>query len=293
MQVQVLRPPTDSFTEDPKSEYVDVHGLLSLAEALIRPDRELGIGPTHLLFSGSHGVGKSLAAACLRQRLACPMGVVECSEGLQDYALRGAYVILPAGSTAFNLGPFPLAVEIANETGMCLLCAEEISRLPPNTQTEFNKLCESWSGQIYVPQLGKVFSLSDGAYVAIIGTMNPSKYGGAFELNHDLSSRFTELEFPHPDIDSEASILSTTCPFADRATVAKLVTVAGDLRNARLRYEVSTRDLVAVLRNSHKLGGIKKPLELLVNKYSGSDRDTVEDRIGAVFTTTPLKGGWL
>ena len=109
-------------------------------------------------------------------------------------------------SVYFQLGVIPLAIEIANKVGHCVLVFEEINSLTPYMQKILNGLLD-WRHGVYVPELKRHYRLKDGAKLLVVGTMNPSTYGGTFELNEDLRSRFASLYFDYPDEDEEAEIL--------------------------------------------------------------------------------------
>lgn len=176
-QVQITRPNVQELLPRPDADYVDVHGVLDVALNLVCP-RDPAQPSSNILLNSAHGMGKTLAAATLAlkigERLGKPVPIVvyDCSEDTRNHHLLGSSHILPDGTTSFVLGPFPLAIELANEVGFCILNAEEISALTPGAQKQFNAMTD-WRRSVFVPQLGRHFHLQKEARLAVVGTMNP------------------------------------------------------------------------------------------------------------------------
>lgn len=301
MDISVIWP--DAASLDPKVEhpYIDIHGILEKSLDLALPEKWVGkLGDpdapssSNLLFNSMHGLGKTLLVATLGVELSkrinrpIPMVVYDCSEDTRNYHLIGSTTLQADGSTAFVPGPFPLAIEMANREGICVLCAEEISALTPGAQKQFNSMTD-WRNGIFIPQLGTFMRLKRGARVIIAGTMNPSAYGGVYSLNADLRSRFDESIIPVPSMEQEQEILSSLFPGLDAGIIEKAAQLAKDTRSRATDYKLSTRDLVHLLNNYRKLGKMDYPLELVANKFDGSDRNMVADRIHAIFSVTVPK----
>lgn len=291
MNVNIIRPSLEDRVPVVATPYVDVHGILDEVLKLILPSGS-DVPPSNVILNSLHGLGKTLIANTLaveagkRLKKPVPLVVVECSEDTREYHLRGSAMQLPDGSTGFVLGPMPLAIELANEAGFCILNVEEISKLPPGTQGQFNAMTD-WRRSVDVPQLGKAYRLNPGCHVVVVATMNPAMYGGVYNLNVDLRSRFNEYIVPLPDAKQEAKILKTVCPWADGALIENACRLAKDTRTDATEYKVSTRDLVQLLQNIRRLGNEKGPLQLLANKFEeGQERDLVKDRIKATFSVT-------
>lgn len=287
-KIQIIKPSPDELIPAPKVEYVDVNHYMDNALKLIWPDTSNDVPSSNVLFNSAHGMGKTLLVANLAVKLAehvgvpVPLVVYDCSEDTRDHHLRGSYSIMPDGSTAFVLGPFPLAIELANEVGACVLCAEEISALTPGAQKQFNCMTD-WREGIFLPQLGRNFNLKKNARVIVIGTMNPSAYGGVYTLNADLRSRFDEFVLAYPKKEEEEKILRKVCSFAKPDVIDHACTLARDSRTDATDYKLSTRDLVKLLQNFEKMGEKNIPLTLIANKFEEQERSTIVDRIKASF----------
>ena len=306
MSIEIITPEAETlFPPKGLDSYVDVHGILEAAISLAVPTCptcgdtwapgtancacDLAFLPSSsLLLNGPHGVGKSLLAANLAVQLGkklgreVPMVTFDCSEDTREYHLKGTAMAASDGSTPFVLGPFPAAIHLANELGISVFCAEEISALTPGSQKIFNVLTD-WRNSLYLPQISKLYALKPGHRVIVIASMNPEAYGGVFTLNKDLRSRFDEFAVPLPGMASEKKILKTVCPWADSGLIEKACQFARDSRTDTFEYDLSTRDLVKLLQNIRKMGDTVIPLLLVANKFEGSEKATILDRIHATF----------
>lgn len=175
--INIIRPSLEDRVPTLGTPYVDVHGILDEILKLILPNGA-DVPPANVILNSLHGLGKSLLAHTLaieagkKLKKPVPLVVVECSEDTREYHLRGSAMQLPDGSTGFVLGPMPLAIELANEAGFCILNVEEISKLPPGTQGQFNAMTD-WRRSVDIPQLGKQYRLEQGCHVVVVATMNP------------------------------------------------------------------------------------------------------------------------
>lgn len=284
----IIRPTLDEKVPVVTIPYVDIHGLLPQLLTLVLPD-DSDTPPANVLLNSIHGLGKTLLASTLaveagkRLKKKVPLVTVECSEDTREFHLRGSVTQMSDGSTGFVLGPLPLAIELANEAGFCILNVEEIAKLPPGTQGQFNAMTD-WRRSVEIPQLGKTYKLREGCHVVTVGTMNPAMYGGVYSLNVDLRSRFNEFIVPIPEPAEEARILKKVCPWSKADVIENLCRLAKETRTEATEYKVSTRDLVQFLQNLRRLQEIKPCLQLLANKFEdGRERDLVRDRINGVF----------
>jgi hypothetical protein len=298
-KIKVIAPKVEDHIPSPDSEYIDVHGILDTSLSLVAPqewiDEEEGAPPSsNLLFNSPHGMGKSLLSATLAVKLSellskpVPAIVFECSEDVRDYHLKGNFVLNDDGSTSFVLGPFPAAIHLANEAGCCVLVAEEISALTPGAQKQFNCMTD-WRKGLYIPQIGTYYGLEGNARVIVVANMNPEGYGGVYSLNADLRSRFDECIIPYPSMEEEEQILKAICTYTDPGVIEKACQLARDTRpgckgKQTFDYQLSTRDLVKLVENIHKLKNETEiPLQFVLNKFEGEDWATVENQIVAIF----------
>lgn len=291
---KILWPSIESMLPGDVPPYVDIHGILEDVLTLVTPPKSHSefAKPSNILLNGHHGLGKSLLAANVskelekRTGLSVPMVTFDCSEDTFELSLMGGSRVVAGGETPFVPGPFPTAIHLANETGLCVLCVEEISALTPGSQKVVNRLTD-WRTGLYVPDANQVFRLKEGSHLVLIATMNPSGYGGVYSLNDDLRSRFDEIHVKFPAPKQEAKILRVRCPFADRGIIDQAIRMAADSRSRATEYSLSTRDLVRFISNAHRLRdrpqGLDFALEMIANKFEGSDRDTMVDRIKATF----------
>ena len=137
----------------------------------------------------------------------------------------------------------------------------------------------------------KSWRLEKDANLIVIGTMNPPTYGGTFELNEELESRFASRYIPYPDDEHEMIILRDYC--GDEKLMKNLILLANHTRNSESGYAISPRDLVSVLRiyasyieqGDSKDDAIHRALEDgITGKYnSPDDREAIEREIHNLF----------
>lgn len=289
--VSVLWPDVNELTGAVKEKYIDVHGILDRCITRTTAALNRGVRPKNILLNSKHGLGKTLMAANVVEELRAslkmqiPLIVFDCSEDTKEHNMKGTFTLQPDGSTMFVPGPIPLVIEMANRTGLAVLCLEEMSALTPGAQKIVNSITD-WRSGVYMQQLGKVIRLRPGAQLIVMGTMNPSVYGGVYTLNSDLRSRFVEEVVPWPTMDQERKILRATCPSALSDVIDRAVQLGKDTRSSATEYNLSTRDLVTLVDEITDMPKhLDKVLLCVANKFEGSDRDLVADRIDAIFST--------
>ena len=279
--IQIERLPTEAYAAPDNLRYSDSVGLHSLFDRLAFDGDLILVGPK--------GVGKSLAIAAYAAKHKHPLVTYDCSEDVRRNHLIGSFV-LRGNETPFVLGPLPTAIEIANETGHCILTLEEVNSLTPQVQKILNGLTD-FRRRIEVPEAGKVFALKPEAKLWVTGSMNTAGYGGTYQLNEDLASRVRLVTVDYPEPAEEKAILKSalTPAAASKVTaslVDRLLTLAKETRQkGALEYALSTRDLVQILSDYPKLGD-KLTFQLVLGKYEGETRETMKKRIQSTMGVT-------
>ena len=291
---QILKTPASELVPDPKTPFVDVNGILDDCLDYITPHPEIPV--QNLILNSDHGLGKTLLCAHLTKKLGeklslpVPMITFDCSEDTREWDLIGMPTVLGDGTTAFQLGPFPLAIDLANEVGCAVLLMEEISALPPGAQKVCNRMTD-WRNGIYVAPVGTMYRLNPDATLIVLATMNPSVYSGVYSLNQDLRSRFGEERIAAPTRAQLEKILKKVCPWAKSENIKKAAQLVDETRGEAVDYTLSTRDMVQLLgKIQRKKGALESPLRQVVNKYEDSEMGTMSDRIDAIFATNLKKG---
>ncbi len=296
MTTPLIIPSVETLYQHPRTPYVDVDGLLDESLDLIEPVEDESIPPANILYNSPHGLGKSLLVAHLSvelgKRLGCkvPLIVFDCHQDTREYHLRGTGQITGEGSE-FVPGPIPLAIEMATQHKVAMVCFEEINSLTSGAQKMLNGLTD-WREGIYIPQIGRMFRVPAGCLLVVVATMNPSSYGGVYSLNQDLKSRFNEKVLSWPSKDNEKKILAAVCGYAAKADIERAAQLALNLRGKATEYQLSTRDLVQLLQNIKRFILKGRPnahelaLTMLANKYEGGERNTAIEMIKDVFSTS-------
>jgi MoxR-like ATPase len=300
--VELLRPPVQDFIHESPA-YADTHGLVDLYNRVAYKH--------NLLVKGPKGGGKSLSVTHFAAGTSTPQIYLNCSEDTKDKHMVGNFVIRP-GSTAGSiespwvLGALCMAIDVANEYGRCILTLEEINALTPQVQKQLNSLLD-FRKSVVVNQLARSFSLREGAFLWVVATMNPSVYGGTYELNEDLRSRWVEVEVDYPDKRQERRIVDTNVPYdgfiLDPALdkdqnkkkwdemVDQCIKLANETRGSSTQYALSSRDVVSLVKLIKDVG-LEQALQLMVCKFEGDDRKTVIARVTSNFKGVYPKESW-
>lgn len=255
--------------------------------------------PFNILFVGPKGTAKTLLIAWWAAQHKIPLIQFDCSEQTKRRDALGRFRPIGNQQIDFMIGDLARAIHLANKHGACILSFEEINALTPAMQKVLNQLLD-WRRHVYIPEIGRTFRLKDDAKLIITATCNPTYYGGTFELNEDLRSRFVEYEVPYPTEQEERRILASL--FVDYDSeyldefVTKLTRLAAETRNARnkneLGYALSTRDIEQMLKSFldfivvYKEQGSSDPetdalrlmKKTLLSKYDIKEREFLEMR---------------
>ena len=293
-QIRIVEPSVSESISSPEMEYIETSDKLleTSMSLLVNKNGEFHNRPANILYISSQGLGKTLLVATVRKKLSekigfeIPMVSVDCSQDWKEYKMKGT-VMGVGDETPFVLGAVTGAITMANKAGAAILNLEEINSLTPGGQKMMNSITD-WRQSVYVEMLAKKYSLDKGKKLIILATMNPSGYGGVFSLNQDLRSRFSEIRVGYPSSSDENNILKTLHPDVAVSVVDRLVTLASEIREKRtaFSYGLGTRDLSRLLSNYEITGNLELVLAIdLANKFDGSERATVVDRINAHFDT--------
>lgn len=265
-------------------DYVARQGLVYVDTRELHPLYEKLAFLSNLVLVGPKGIGKSLSVAAYCAKKGYPVITFDCSEDVRRSHLLGMFI--PRGAeTPFVLGPLTTAFEIANEVGHCVLIFEEVNALTPQMQKVLNGTTD-FRRAIDVPECKRVFRLKPEAKLWIVGTMNNAVYGGVYALNEDLKSRLRMVPVDYPKKDDErrivAEVLHQSGVPGEAGLLAKLLTLAQETRQGAIEYALSTRDVVQIMEDAHRIG-LNRALWIASGKFEGSDRAAVLQRIESIF----------
>lgn len=261
-------------------KYVDTFELLPMFQRLCFNPSTRAFDPPNILLTGFKGNGKSLLFAYLAEQNQIPYLALDCNEETKERHIKGGFVA-KSGSTPFVLGTVANAIQVANEVGAAMLVFEELSALSPQRQKELNSLTD-FRKKIEIPELSWRLELQPNCKLFVAATMNPAgPYGGTYELNEDLKSRFIEIDLPYPPPGAEKRILREMCPEGVQVpdeVLEKLVAIAKETRQEATGYALSPRDLVQLLHVFIRMGW-EDALFLIGQKFAHEDRTLVLKRI--------------
>ena len=272
--MDIIRLAADDYRPGSDLPYYDAYALHELYERIAFKANSILVGPK--------GIGKSLSVAAWGGKKNYPVITFDCSEDVRRAHLIGSF-ILKGDVSPFVLGPLTTAYEIANEVGHCILVLEEVNALTPQMQKVLNAASD-FRNKIEVPEAERVFRLRDGAKLWIMGTMNTAVYGGVYQLNEDLKSRFRMLPLDYPNPEQLMDIVTTaSSALPDPKTVKKVITLATEAQQKEgLAYQLSPRDVVQILEDITNVG-LEDGLWMSSGKFEDMDRETYFRRIRSVF----------
>jgi MoxR-like ATPase len=280
--IETVRLPAEAYRSNAAISYSDINGLHDLFDKIAFKSNLIVVGPK--------GVAKTMACAAWAAKHEVPLVTFDCSEDVRRGHLYGHY-ITKGDDTPYVLGPITTAFEIANEVGHCILALEEINALTPQMQKILNSLAD-WRKKIELPEVGRVFELEGDAKLWVYGTMNTSVYGGVYDLNEDLKSRFRMINIGYPTEEQEKKIVSDLFPkwnipaikvgAQSLSIIEGVLTLARETRQQSMEYALSTRDVVQILEDT-QAAGLNNALWMCMGKFEGQDRMTLYERMKSVF----------
>ena len=264
-------------------DYAPTKDLVYVDTLMLHPLFDKLAFRSNLILVGPKGIAKTLSVAAWAAKQDCPIITFDCSEDVRRGQLIGTFA-LRGGESPFVLGPIPSAIEIANERGQCVLCFEEINALTPQCQKMLNSISD-FRRKIELPECRQVFRLDTDAKLWVVGTMNFSVYGGVYELNEDLKSRFRILPLKYPSKGDEMGIIQQVLGKLDakeKELVKNLLTLAHETRQKSLAYALSPRDLLQIILDARACG-LETALWLASGKFEGQDREYYKTRVESIF----------
>lgn len=262
-------------------DFAPIQGLKYVDTAKLHPLFDKIAFHSNVILVGPKGIAKTLSVASWAANNEIPLVTFDCSEDVRRSHLIGM-LTLRGNESPFLLGPIPTAIEIANEQGHCVLCFEEVNALTPQCQKILNPIGD-FRRKVEVPECRRVFRLDPGAKLWVTATMNFSVYGGVYELNEDLKSRFRMIPLEYPSKGEEKGILNQIFGKGlDKNVVRDILTLAHETRQKSLAYSLSTRDVVQVIEDI-ELCGLQTALWMASGRFEGQDRDFYKTRVKSIF----------
>lgn len=220
---------------------------------------------------GPRGSGKSTAIRELARANNCEYITLQCAANMQIDSLIGTWTV-ENGNTVFVDGPLTRAVR----TGAWLL-AEEANVINPGVWSAVNTLTDKTGEPLRLPT-GEVVSQTDGFRLVLLFNEG-SQYQGTREVNAALKRRLVPIYADYPTPAAECRILSGMCPTLGQGMTNSLVFIAGMIRAANLRFDLST-DILARWANMVNHG---------VGTWPECYRMAVLDMLGAPEITGPQR----
>lgn len=196
---------------------------------------------THYLITSEKGMGKTLLVYHIALKHDIPIIMLSCSSATRESDLLGKTQLDTDGSY-FQLGILPIAVELANHYGKCIIYLDELNALDEQMQKILNSLLDE---RRCVIANGKEYRVRDGCKLQAIATTNPLGLG-TNTIIEDLKSRFPfGREWVYSN--DHFNVFAWSMPDEDKTLFMRF---AEDLRALRIKdslsYSLSTRDMKAI-----------------------------------------------
>lgn len=172
---------------------------------------------------------------------------------------------------------------------------------PHTTHLEYETI--QYDGMVIDVEVTKNRTLCAGEDGKFLFVSN-SVYGGTYELNEDLRSRWIDVDLGYPNRAQERAIIDANVTFTPRpapdpnkqlaewnSMVDTFIKLGGETRTGNTQYALSSRDLVTHVRLVKDLG-LEQALQLLVCKFEGDDKKTILSRISTNFKGIHPKETW-
>lgn len=123
-----------------------------------------------LILKGAKGTGKTMGVeqwACTRK---VPFLRKSCTADTSDRQLLGSHTLKSFDESFFTMGCLTASVDVANETGKCVLVLEEINALNEEAQKAINGIAD-YRKEVDLPHVGRVFRLREEVRATQAGTI--------------------------------------------------------------------------------------------------------------------------
>ena len=190
-----------------------------------------------VMLKGPTGCGKTRFVEHMAYRLERPLITVACHEDLFASDLIGRY-LLKDDETVWVDGPLTRAVRMG---AICYL--DEVVEARKDTTVVIHPLTDN-RRMLSIDKKGEIIQAHPDFLMVI--SYNPGYQSVLKDLKQSTRQRFVALSFNYPEPEDESRIVATEAK-VDMNTAARLVTLAGKIRNIRehgLTEGASTRLLI-------------------------------------------------
>lgn len=142
---------------------------------------------TPLILKGPKGAGKTLNIEQWAYERKVPFLRKSCTAETADRHLLGAFTLKSFDESYFTLGVLAAAIDVANQTGRCVLVLEEINALNEEAQKSVNSVAD-YRREVDLPHIGVVYRLNEAVVAPFEGTVLEVEVLNEFETNLVLVS---------------------------------------------------------------------------------------------------------
>ena len=227
----------------------------------------------HVMLRGPTGSGKTALANDYCAQTNQPYIRVNCSEGLDEFALMGHFVQDKTGETKWVEGFLPIAMKLGIK-----LVMDEVNAIPEAVGVFLHGAMDF--GQISIPWNDNEQVIAAPGFM-VIGCINPpERYAGMKPMNTASLSRYRMvIDVDYAAFDKEMEILQTQSGVNNREAASQLVRLGNDIRmtveNGEMETDLSTRNLIDALSFTEDMSLAEATRLCVVSRFPADERPTV------------------
>ncbi len=147
-----------------------------------------------LILKGPKGAGKTLNIEQWAAVRKVPFLRKSCTADTGDRHLLGAFTLKSFDESYFTLGVLATAIDVANQTGRCVLVLEEINALNEEAQKAVNSIAD-YRREVDLPHVGAVYRLAEAVAAPFAGVIVERDELDEFTTNLVIANATTEEVF--------------------------------------------------------------------------------------------------
>lgn len=222
------------------------------------------------------GLGKTVMAAHIANKLNCPYQIVNCVGTMTDLDLLGSYLLIGEESM-WQDGPIPSIIRATNEHKIGLLLLNELNALQESAQIGLNPLLDRQESVVLTQKNNELVKIDKDAHLVVIATMNPDVMG-VNEIQDAVRDRSSGIIYmDYPSVEDETVLISKITGYPERSVQPFCATVNKCRKLKTVDHKVtrvpSTRALIDWINYTSIWGSDIAFTLTIENKFGTNDEE--------------------